>query len=189
MAAPSTRTRLKGIVTLRVIKDAEAGIADRDNTTAVPRDPNSYEIIGAASKITITETRENNQRYELKGDYTAFEPAETYPGKVSYEVTLDRTDLYEANLLEAFKIAGVNNSGSKSNILNQLKALTLFVEQPGPMDGNGDELVFNGAKLTGRTLIIPGCWLNGFSTEYDITDSDQKYVQSVTMIARTVLAE
>ena len=180
MAAPYTRTRLKGIVTLKVIKPELAGLADRE--AAVPTDADSYLLVGAATKITITETRENSQRYELTGDYKAFEPAETYPGKVSYEVSLDRADLYEANLLEAFGL------DVGSNIVNQLKALTIFVEQPAPEDDNKNPLVIGGAALTPHTLIIPGCWLNGYSTEYNIDDADQKYVLSVTMIARTVIS-
>ena len=185
MAAPLTRTRLKGIVTLQVLKDDAAGLADR--SSPVPTDSNAYMAIGAATKITITETRENNSRYELTGDYTAFEPAETYPGKVSYEVTLDRVDLYDANLLEAFDIQGVNHAGSRSNILNQLKPLTIFVTQPAPVDGDGQETGIPGKTFTARMLIIPGCWLNNYTTEYEI-DADQKYVQSITMIARTVIA-
>jgi len=181
MASPNTRTRLKGIVTLRVQRGG-ADLADR--MSAVPTDPNAYSLVGAATKITVTETRsDNTQRYELTGDYQAFEPAETYPGKVSYEVALDRTDLYDANLLEAF---GMDVG---SNIVKQLKPLTIFVEQPVPTEDDGvTPLSIDGTEFKARTLIIPGCWLNGYTAEYNIDDADQKYVLSITMVARTVIS-
>ena len=178
---PNTRTRLKGIVTLRVQRGG-ADLADRDSQP--PLDPNAYTIVGSATEVTIDEKRDgNNQRYELRGDYTAFEPAETYPGKVSYSITIARADMYDANLLEAFGYDNMNN-----NIVRQLKALTIFVEQPVPTDTDGvTPLTFGGVTFKGRTLIVHGCWLNGYTMKYDITEDDQKYVLNVTMIARSVI--
>jgi len=182
MSAPHTRTRIKGIVTLRVLQGG-ADLADRESP-APSTNKDNYIVVGASTKITITEKRDGNtERYELKGDYTALEPAETVPGKVSFEVSIDRVDLYDANLLEAF---GYTDSGS--NIVNQLRPMTIFIEQPVPDDGNGNNLTINGKEFKNRTLILPGCWFNGYATEYNIDDNDQKYTLNVTMIARTVIA-
>ena len=181
MAAPHTRTRLKGIVTLRVLRGG-SDLADRESP-APSQNRDLYDVVGAATKITITEKRDGNtERYELTGSVLAFEPAETIPSKVSYEVALERTDLYDANLLEAF-----GYGDSASNILNQLKPLTIFVEQPVPDDGT-NPLSIGGKPFKNRTLILPGCWFNGYTTGYDIDDDNQKYIQSVTMIARTVIS-
>jgi len=35
---------------------------------------------------------------------------------------------------------------------------------------------------------MPGCWINGFTIEWNIDDEDQKYVTHVEMVVRDVIA-
>jgi len=177
MAVPHTRTRLKGFVTLRTFP---GGAFIEDPSTIAANLTNAV-TVGSARSLTINQERDtNNMRREFGAPFTG-EPAETYPGLPKYSATLERVDLYDKNLLEAFGIDDVN-------IVAQFKPLILVVEQPVPTDINGNPLTVNGIAMKPRTYILPGAWFNSMPIEYDIDDADQKFVAEVEMIVRTVLS-
>jgi len=179
MAIAHTRTRLKGYLTL---KASPVGVELAEYHVDVTQDPafQKMVVIGAASVMTIDQKREGHFRREFDPDLNG-KPAETYPGLSSYTVTLDRVDLYDANMLEAFHINGVN-------VAEQYKALVLVAEQPVPIKDDGTPLSIDGNEFKTRTLIMPGCWINGFTIEWNIDDEDQKYVTHVEMVVRDVIA-
>jgi len=175
MAIAHTRTRLKGNVTLRTFP---GGAFIEDQATIVQNLANAV-IVGSCRGLTINQEREtNNFRREFGAPFTG-EPAETYPGLPKYSATLERVDLYDKNLLEAFGIDDVN-------IVAQYKPLILVVEQPVPEDLQGNPLTVNGSPMKRRTYILPGAWFGSMPIEFDIDDSDQKFVPEVEMIVRTV---
>ena len=179
MALPGTRTRLKGFMTLRTVRGG-VELADKDS----PLNLNGLMIVGASRKLTIDQKRgDNNFRREFGNTADAAKPAETYPGLVSYTIHIDRVDLYDANLQEAFGFVG-------SNIVQQLRPIVIVAEQPVPMAADGiTPLSIQGRPFLIRSLIIPGCWFDNLQIEYDIDDQDQKFVLGVDMIARDVISE
>ena len=179
MPLPHTRTRLKGYCTLKV---SPGGVQLAEYHVDVTQDPAFRNLItiGAAQQLTIEQTRESHYRREFDNNLNG-KPAETYPGLSSYKITLDRVDLYDASLIEAFGVNGVN-------IADQYKPLVLMVEQPAPVDDNGAPLAIDGRELKIRSYMIPGCWFNGLPLEFNIDDEDQKYVAHVEMVARDVIA-
>jgi hypothetical protein len=140
-------------------------------------------VIGAAQQLVINQEREtNNLRREFNPAYSG-RPSETYPGLPTYTVTLQRVDLYDANLLEAFGINGVN-------IVDQFKPIVIVAEQPVPVEDDGiTPLKIAGNEFKQRSYIIPGCWLGSLPIEYNIDDADQKFVVEVEMIARDVISK
>ena len=183
MPVSHTLTRLKGFVTLRTVP----GGAFLPDTAAIVANINNLKIIGAAQRLYINQERDaNNARWEFSsnpGDPgLAMTPAETYPGRSSFSVTLQRVDLYTTNMMEAFGFASVT-------ITDQFKPIVLVVEQPVPEDPDGDPLVANGQEFKRRTYIIPGCWFNGMPVQWDIGESDLKHLVEVEMIVQNVKSE
>lgn len=178
MAIPHTRTRLKGFVTLK----AQRGGVELADIAVGDLNLDDLVVIGAAQQLVISQERDtNNFRREFNPAYDG-KPSETYPGLPTYTITLQRVDLYDANLLEAFGIDG-------ANIVDQYKPLVVVAEQPVPVDDNGNPLQIAGSEFKQRSYIIPGCWFNGLPLEYNIDDADQKYVVEVEMIARDVISK
>lgn len=179
MPVSHTRTRLKGFVTLRTVP----GGAFMPDAASIVQNLNSLSIVGAAQRLYINQERDsNNQRWEFQPDPTAtMTPAETYPGKSKFSLTLHRTELYDSNLPEAF---GVDSA----IITEQFKPLVLVVEQPVPEDPDGNPLVVDGTAFKRRTYIIPGCWFNNLPIQYEINESDLKFVAEVEMICQNVIS-
>ena len=175
MAVPHTRTRLKGFVTLATYP---GGLYTEDPQTII-NNLGAFVTIGSAQSLTIKQDREtNNYRREFKGSEHPI-PAETYPGLPVYGATMERVDLYDTNLLEAFGVDDVN-------IVAQYKPLVIQVIQPVPEDKDGNPLTINGKPLKGRTYILPGCWFASMPIEFNIEDADQKFVPSVDLMVKTV---
>lgn len=178
-----TLTRLKGYVTLRTVP----GGAFMPDASAIVANLQQLRIIGAAQRLYIVQERDaNNARWEFSqtpGDPgLAMIPAETYPGRAQFSINLQRVDLYTKNMFEAFGFATVN-------IADQFKPIVMVVEQPVPEDTAGAPLVVNGEVFKRRTYVIPGCWFNNMQIQYDITESDLKFVQETEMIVQNVISQ
>lgn len=143
--------------------------------------------VGAAQSLTINQVRETN---DLRREFSnnnwsvgdAVKPVETYPGLISYTVELERVDLYDKNLFQAFEM-----DNDVYNIVGQYKPLVLFVEQPVPNISVASKPGGPATPLTPITRIVTGCWIDKFPIEYDVTDADQKYVVSIEMTAQDVI--
>lgn len=181
MAVAFTRNRLKNTVTLRTLPggaftpDAASTLAELQRVG-----PQGLLLVGACQRLYIIEERDGNQhRWEFNSDAVrAMSPAETYPGKVRFTAELHRTDLYDANLMEAFGFPS-------ANLAEQLKAILLVIESPVPLGEDGQPLVIEDAtgkhQFKPRTYIIPGCWFDGIQIHYDSTDTDLKHVVEARM--------
>lgn len=186
-----TRTRLRGYVTLRTYPGGKFMPEPSGADLITLRNEGGLLLIGAASQLDIVQARDSNQaRWEFKVDPgDAMIPAETYPGKVApVELTLQRTDLYDTNLIEAFGIK------TGYMLAKQYKPLILFVEQPAPENDDGTPITVkteSGKEIPfkSRTLIIDGCWFNNLPMQYQIDETDLKYVAEVTMIGRKVFEQ
>jgi hypothetical protein len=185
MAIPHTRTRLKGYVTLKATK---GGLQLAEYHVDLAQDPAMKDLvtIGAAQQMTIEQSREGNFRREFSDGTNKLDgkPAETYPGLSSFKVNLQRVELYDTNFSEAFKIRGDNPS---VNVADQYKPLLLQISQPIPINDDGSDLSVDNQVFRQRTYIVPGCWFNGLTIEWNIDDDNQKYIQSVDMVARDVI--
>jgi len=183
MPTAHTLTRLKGYVTLRTVP----GGAFMPDASSIVANLQSLRIIGAAQRLYINMERDTNSaRWEFSQTPSdpglAMIPAETYPGRSQFSLTLQRVDLYTKNMLEAFGFNTVN-------IADQFKPIVMVVEQPVPEDSDGSPLVVNGDVFKRRTYVIPGCWFNKMQIEYDITESDLKHVQETEMIVQNVISQ
>lgn len=193
MPIPQTRVRLKGYVSLKTVAggiflDPSGDIAAQ--IAAIP--PGQLITVGAAQKLMIDEIREENTQYRQfvmnpNTPEQAAKPAETYPGLISYRVEMSRVDLYDANLFEAFKIAG-------RNIVGQYKAIILFVDQFTPPvtiqnSPTGDPNKPFAPRTLGETqrVIVPGCWFNRYPIGFDVTDTNQAFIAEVEMVAQDVI--
>jgi len=180
VAVPHTRTRLKGYVSIQAHRGGKMiqSAADLESLDFV--------TIGGAAQLTINEERQTNDlRREFGAPFTGI-LAETYPGLPRFSVILHRVDLYDSNLMEAFKIAPTS-----INIVQQYKPLVLNIIQPVPEDDNGNPILYvNEEKATvaakRRTLIIPGCWFNEFRIEWNLQEADQKFIQEAEMICSDI---
>ncbi len=188
MPIPQTRVRLKGYITLRTVAggvfldptgDISAQIA------AIP--PGDIVTVGAAQYLMVDQTREENTFYRafitnpLQPERAA-KPVETYPGLISFSLTLRRVDLYDANIFEAFRVFG-------RNIVDQFKPLLLFVDQFTPDIKLENSPTGTPVRQLGetQTVIIPGCWFNSFPISFDIQDSNQAWIPEVEMVAQDVI--
>jgi len=183
VSVPHTRTRLKGYVTIKTHRGGKMiqSASDLENLDLV--------TVGGAQQLTIREERETNDLRRAFGAPFTDILAETYPGLPRFTVTLHRVDLYDANLMEAFKVRDTS-----VNIVQQYKPLVLSITQPVPEDDAGNPIQYvNEEKATvaakRRTIIIPGCWFNGFSIEWNLAEADQKFIQEVEMIASDVFQQ
>jgi hypothetical protein len=177
---PLTRVRLKGFgVKLEVSASNAPILADQ------PVDFSNLVTIGSARKLVVDQRRNtNNVRREFSenGPGSEGKPIESYPGLANFEVTLDRVDLYDATIMEAFTFSGIN-------IVKQFKPMILQCTQLAPVDpitGAAIRIPGSPRDLLTRSYAIIGCWINGFTTEFDQEAEDQKFVQSITMIATDV---
>jgi hypothetical protein len=130
-----------------------------------------FKELGAVQRLEINSTREVNVWREL--DYfTAGKPVESFPGLVTYDLTLERVVLYESNLMEAF-------NSSDFDIMRQNKPLTLQIEMPGtPETGE-----------YAKTWYVYGVWFKGNPMTFDITKTDDvRIIQTVDAVASGVIA-
>lgn len=175
---PHTRTLLKGNISISTIP---GGMFMADAAT-IAQNLGALTIVGAAQRLVINQIRsENNFRREFDPARQG-KPVETYPGLASYSISLHRTLLYDTNFLEAFGFVG-------SNIVDQYKAIVVVASQVGPVDAQGNALTVAGLELKAHTYIIPGCWINNYPLEFDITDEDQRMVQEIEMICQDVFTQ
>jgi len=128
-----------------------------------------FKEVGAVQSLEINSTRETNVWREL--DYvTAGKPVESFPGLVSYDLTLERIVLYESTFLEAFQVASFD-------VLRQNNPLTLKVEMYGTEDAHA------------KTWYVYGVWFKGNPIRFDVTDpNDLRIIQRVEAIAAGVIA-
>jgi len=175
---PHTRTLLKGNISLRTV----AGGAFMADAATIAANLSTLPIVGAAQKFAIEQDREsNNFRREFDPTLQGT-PAETYPGLPKFHITLERVNLYDINILEVFGFTGVN-------IVDQYVPIVVVASQVVPVDANGNALTVAGKPMKARSYIIPGCWFDELPMEFDITDDDQKMVQSIGMICQTVYSQ
>ena len=175
MAIPQTRTRLKGYVSLYA---QEVDLAD------IELDPltlDGLQLVGAAQSCVINQTREGNSVRREFNPALSGKASETVPGLPSYEVTLKRIDLYDANFLESMGVDGVN-------IVKQIKPLVIVVKQPVPVDKAGNPLTIKGRAFKERGYIIPGCWLKNLPLDFDIDSTDQSFIALVNLDVRDVIS-
>jgi hypothetical protein len=194
MPIPETRVRLKAYTALSTVAggyflDPSGDIGQQ--LGQIP--PSNIVRVGGAQFLEINQIREENQFYrqfivDPARPEQAAKPAETYPGLIRYEVTLRRVELYDANMMEAFRVLG-------KNIVDQFRPLILFVDQfaPNLVIGNsptGSPQPQGGPKTLGSIrYIVPGCWLNSYPMQFDVTDTNQAFIPEVNMVALDVIAQ
>ena len=176
-----TRTRLQSYVTLKVIPGGFFWDPTGDDPQKLIAEASHLITVGAAQGLTINQEREGNDfRREfsnnrwLVGD--SVKPVETYPGLIKYSVDLERVDLYDKNLFQAFEL-----DNDEYNIVGQYKALVLFVEQPVP------NITIGTTTLSPITRIVTGCWIDKYPIKYSVTETNQKYVVELNMVAQDVI--
>jgi len=194
MPVPSTRVRLKGYVSLKTVAGGLFLDPSGDITAqiaAIP--PGNLITVGSAQKLTLDQNRDENTQYHSfvtnpSRPEQAAKPTETYPGIITFRVTLERVDLYDANLFEAFKILG-------KNVVAQNNPIILFVDQFTPPvtiqnSPTGDPTKPFAPRVLGETqrIIIPGVWFDNLPTVFDITDNNQAFIASVEGVALDVIA-
>lgn len=175
-----TRTRLKGFITLRSIP----GGTFVANPADISGSLDGTKIIGAVQQLDIVQERETNSfRREFGPESTEDGgiPAETYPGLPHFSATLHRTDLYEANMLEAFGFDSVN-------LAAQFAPLLIYVSQPVPVGADGNALKIPGGTMKRRTYVLDGVWFNNMPLQFNITDADQKQVVECEITFRNIRA-
>jgi hypothetical protein len=194
MPPPSTRVRLKGYVSIKTVAGGLFLDPSGDITAqiaAIP--PGSLMTVGSAQKLTVDQNRAENGQYHSfitnpSRPELAAKPTETYPGIITYKVMLERVDLYDANLFEAFKIVG-------KNVVGQNNPFILFVDQFTPPvtiqnSPTGDPNKPFSPRTLGETqrIIIPGVWFNNLPSVFDISDTNQIFVASVEGVALDVIS-
>jgi hypothetical protein len=196
MPIPETRVRLKAYTQIETVPggyflDPSAPVS----LAALQAIPGRI-TIGAAQYLEINQIREENQFFrQFIVDPTrperAAAPAETYPGLIKYELTLRRVELYDANLIEAFRVIDAG-SGMGKNIIDQFRPLILYVTQYAPNLTIGNSPVgtpVGGPKTLGPVqYILPGCWFNALPMQFDVTDTNQAFIAETGMVAQDVIA-
>ena len=188
---PLTRNRLKPYITLYAIRGGGFFQSSADFAAALAAGTiGNFVLIGAVEKLTETQERATNSVYrELNADSvkgTFGSPVESYPGLVSYSLSLTRVVLNDANLLEAFGFLG-------SNLLEQKVPLIVQLVRPvpltvGPGGVPGAPITINGQQLQAETRTYFGCWFDKNTTEFEAATGDLKTIQETTMISTGVVS-
>jgi len=189
---PQTRVTLKGYVKLQAFAGGLFLDPTRDPSAQIAENQASGGLItiGAANKMEFNEIREENGYYrQFVTDETAThpenaaKPAETFPGLLKYEVHLSRVDMYDSNLLEAFRVG----LGQDGHLITQYKPLILFATQIVPDITISNSPTGNPAKtLEQRVYTAIGVWFGSIPRVFDIQDTNQSFVQEVDGIAADI---
>jgi len=142
--------------------------ADIKNNT-VSTKLTGFTPVGAVQSLEIDSTRNLDVWREL--DYTtAGKPVESFPGLVSYTVSMERIVLYESTFLEAFGF-------DSFDILRQNTPLTLEVKMSDP------------EEKYDKTWYVYGVWFKSNPMKFDIRDVDDlRILQKVDGIAAGIIA-
>lgn len=160
---PSTKARLATSITLKLLN----GSIDPQQITVAQL--TAAATLGAVVSFSEENTRPADARYEVDAD-TAGEIVERLPQLVDRTLRLQRTVLYESDMLEAFGISG-------GDLINQSQPFVIFKTErvpPGAIDANGQ-------AIATRYTIFTGCWFTSNPKAFSVTGRDIKVVQDVTV--------
>lgn len=193
MPVPFTRVRLKGYASLKTVAGGIFLDPSGDITAQIAAiKPEDLLTVGAIQRVFIDQIREENTFYRQfvtnpAAPEQAAKPVETYPGLISFKGEMERVEMHDANLLEAFRVLG-------RNIVRQYKALILFIDQFTPPvtiqnSPTGDPNRANAPRTLGETqrIIVPGVWLNSAPIEFSVTDTNQAYIPRVEFVLQDVI--
>jgi len=193
MPIPYTRVRLKGYASLKTVAGGIFLDPSGDISAQIAAiKPEDLLTVGAVQRVFIDQIREENQFYRqfvmnASAPEQAAKPVETYPGLISFKGEMERVEMHDANLFEAFRMLG-------RNIVQQYKALILFIDQFTPPvtiqnSPTGDPNKSSAPRRLGETqrIIVPGVWLNRLPMEFSVTDSNQAYIPSVEFVIQDVI--